>query len=239
MNKSSRFPNKIEQSIIKRCARTIRILHIEFFILAILLSIVFWYFTYLSFYENFFLGVLLLFFDIVLAFYTLAIWITIKDAKVKPTYLINSEKGQWKILLKGTNARNMHYSSEVDGKRITIITPDMITIPKKEETVNIEYEYVPIFNSPPLYGYNNIFISINKNRFTEKHKTYINKLKPVGILSVILSIAFCVLFTFCVIIEFNDSLLSYISLTLYFIFIRTVVILIYNKQLKRNLMKKK
>ncbi|MGJ8659460.1 MAG: hypothetical protein ACSHWV_06375 [Cellulophaga fucicola] len=239
MNKSSRFPNKIEQSIIERCARNIRILHIEFFILAILLSIVFWYFTYLFFCENFFLGVLILVFDIVLAFYTLAIWITIKDAKVKPTYLINSEKGQWKILLKGTNARNMHYSSEVDGKRITIITPDMITIPKKEETVNIEYEYVPIFNSPPLYGYNNIFISINKNRFTEKHKTYINKLKPVGILSVILSIAFCVLFTFCVIIEFNDSLLSYISLTLYFIFIRTVVILIYNKQLKRNLMKKK
>lgn len=132
----------------------------------------------------------------------------------------------------------MHYSSEVDGKRITIITPDMITIPKKEEIVNIEYEYVPIFNSPPLYGYNNIFISINKNRFTEKHKTYINKLKPLGILSVILSIAFCVLFTFCVIIEFNDSILSYISLALSFIFIRTVIILIYNKQLTRNLMKK-
>ncbi|WP_435314114.1 hypothetical protein [Cellulophaga fucicola] len=239
MNKSSRFPNKIEQSIIERCARTIRILHIESFIFAILLNIIFWYLTYLSFYENFFLGVLLLFFDIVLAFYTLAIWITIKDAKVKPTYLINSEKGQWKILLKGTNARDMEYSSEVDGKRITLITPDMITIPKKGETVNIEYEYVAIFNSPPLYGYNNIFISINNNKFTEKHKTYINKLKPLGLLSIILSIAFCVLFTFCVIIEFKDSSFSYASLALSFIFIRTVVVLIHNKQLTSNLMKKK
>ena len=234
ISKKTRSPNTIEQFIIERCVKNTRIAYIEMFILFLACDVVLWYLTFLAFGESFISGFFGLIFALVVGLFLLSIWKVIKEASIK-SYKIRSDQGEWNIVFEGKTAKTMHPVSKVNGSKITMVIPEMVTIPKYGETQNIEFEYVEIFKSPPLFGYNNIFISIDKKGFTEKDKTYIQQLKPIGVLSIVLSISFCIILLFCFLIKFDSSSISYLCLGLFFIFLRTILRWNNNNRLLKSL----
>jgi len=181
MSENRRNPNIIEQCIIERCVRNTRITYIEIFIFFLACDLTFWWLTVLAFGDSFLMGCMSLIMALVLGILLLAIYRVIKDIKIR-SYQIVSGKGEWSIEFEGATAKTRHPVSKVNGSKITMIIPGMATMPKYDEIKNIEYEYVKVFEDPPPFGYDHIFISIEGKGFTEKHKAYIEKVKPDSIL---------------------------------------------------------
>ncbi|MBJ2175845.1 hypothetical protein JBL43_16445 [Aureibaculum sp. A20] len=234
--KNTRNPTTIEQFIIERCVRNTRIELFELFILVLACDLVLWHLTFLGFAYGFMTGLIGLIFALIIGIFLFSVWLTIKDSNIS-SYQIISDQGTWNIVFEGVSVKTRYPVSKVNGNSITMVTPDMATVPKYDETKNIEYEYVKIFESQPIFGYNKMFVSIDGKGFAEKHKTYIEKIRPIGILSIILSVAFCVILIFCIVTAFDSPSLSYLCLGLFFIFIRTIIILVYNNNLHKKLNK--
>ncbi|GAF05983.1 hypothetical protein [Saccharicrinis fermentans] len=230
--KNTRNPNTIEQFIIERCARNIRIFHIEAFIFFGACDIALWYLTILFFSESFLMGLGMLILALGIGIFLILIWAVIKDTKTK-SYQIISTKGAWSVNFEG-QGKNYHPVSRVNDEKICMVVPGMATAPKYGEIKKIEYEYVNILNFA-VFGYNNIFISIDKIGFSEKHQTYVENLKPIGLLSVVISIVFCFSLMFCFLIEFDSIWLSFLCLFSFFIFVRTTVIWVGNNNLRKSL----
>lgn len=231
--KYSRKPNLIEQFIIERCVRNTRISYIETFIFFLACDLAFWYLTILFFSESILMGLLMFIFASGIGIFLILIWAVIKDARIK-SYQIISAQGAWSSEFEG-EGKTRHLVSKVNGAKICMVVPGMAIVPKYGEAQNIEYEYVKIFEFPPPFGYDNIFISIDRKGFTEKHKTYIEKLKPIGLLSIIISVLFCVNLLFCFITEFAVPWISYLCLGLFLIFGRTIIIWVCNNELRKSL----
>jgi len=139
----------------------------------------------------------------------------------------------WRVSGQGSG-KTLHYLSKVNDRTIASIIPGMAKTPKLGEIQNIKYEYVTLFDAP-LYGHDNMFISIDDKKFTEKHKIYMQQLKPFGLLSIILSIAFLPILVICILMEFKELTFSYVCLGLFVIFLRTVIRWRYNYKLKKKL----
>ena len=231
--KYSRKPNVIEQFIIERCVRNTRIVYIEAFILFLACDLAVWYLTILFFSESILMGLLMLIFASGIGIFLILILAVIKDARIK-SYQIISDQGAWSSEFEG-EGKTRHLVSKVNGAKICMVVPGMALAPKYGEIQNIEYEYVKVFEFPPPFGYDNIFISIERKGFTQKHKTYIEKLKPIGLLSIVISILFCVNLLFCFLTEFDIPWISYLCLGLFLIFGRTIIIWVHNNELHKRL----
>jgi len=232
--KYSRTPNVIEQFIIERCVRNTRKMYIESFILFLALDLVVLYLTFIFFAESYIItGILLLLFTLVMGIFLLVIWDVIKQSGSK-NYQIISGQGSWSVEYEFVG-KVIEIVSKVNGENFCMVVPDMAIVPKCGETRNIKYEYVKIFEFDPPFGYGNIFISIDGKGLTNKHKNVIAKVKPIGILSVVLSISFCLSLLFCFLTEFKETWFVYISLGTFFVFARTIAIWNNNRNLRKSL----
>jgi len=234
-NTNTRKANEIEQFIIERVIRNIRILHIELLIVLGSLDLILWYFAFLFFTESIIIGLIQLLLALVVGLFTFSIWDVVKNAKIK-SYSIHADQGEWKIEQEGTTAKTTHYISKINEKKVAMITPGMADMPKYGHPKHITYEYITLLESPPPFGHNHVFISIENKKLTEKHKIYIQRIKPIGVLSIISCATFCVLIVFCFMIEFDNSLLSYFCLGLFMIFLRTLWRWNHNTKLRKKLL---
>ena len=235
INNPYRAPSKNEQLIIERCVLLERYASIEMFIFYLIIILTCIYLMFLFFTDGWFLGIGMLFLSIIIGLFLLTTWITIKESSIKRSYKIYSDKGEWSIKYEGATVRTKEFVSKVNGKNINLILPTMASAPKYKEPKHIEYEYVQLFENSLPIGSNFLFISIDGKKLNEKDKDYIKKIKPVGLLSVVLSIAFIVLLIFSIMT--GDNSIIIICFVLLFPFIRTVTFLSKNRTLRKSLIK--
>jgi len=239
-NKNMRTPNVTEQFIIKQVVKNIYSTNIGIFILFAILGATLLYLTFIGFKQSILIPLMMLLLDIAMLIFLFATGLFLSGAKKIlqnkdfSSYKIHSDHGEWSIEFEGASAKTRHPVSKVNGDKITMVFPEKDSVLKYDEIRSIEYEYVEIFEIPPVFGYSKIFISINGKKFTEKHKNYIQNIKPIGILSLVASITFCVILCFCFAIQFESVWMLYICLVLSVIFFRTIIILRNNYQLRKK-----
>lgn len=231
-----RKPNNIEQDIISITIKNTRSMYIEMFVVFLVLDIAIWSLIFLLFSENWFLGCIFILIGIMLSFFLNSFRKTIKKCSINNSCLIYFEQGEWKIELQGSG-KTQHYVSKVNNKLISLLVPDMYEPPKNGESKNIKYEYVQIFDTPPLFGHNSVFISIEGNTLGTKHLHYMKNIKPVGLFSIILVCVFSVILLLYLMSSFTITFCLYICLILLYPFIRTIRAWINNKKLKKELLK--
>ena len=237
INDKWREPNKTEQIIIERCIALTKYGYIEMFIIFAALDLAVIYLVFLFFSDSWIMGGMFLILSIVMSHFLLNIWNVIKQCRISDTYQIQSEEGIWSIDYEGDTARTKQFVSKINGKYITMPVPEMARPPEYKKPKNIEYEYLKIFEERPPFGYNYIFISIDGNMLNEKDKDYINKYKPLGILSMILSTCFVVFLVFSFISKFEIEFTIYICLFLFIPFVRTLIFWKSNTKLRADFIK--
>jgi len=234
-NIQTRELNELEQFIIERIVKNTRRSYIEMFILFGILDLACLYGVFLVFLDNWLLGILFLVLVGVLSLFLVRIGTVIKDSKVKNAYPVRSEKGTWTITIEGDTAKTTHYVSKVNGKKIGMAVPEMVTPPTYSKPKEIDFEYVKILDNPPPFGNNYVFISIDGNELNEKHKNYIGKVKLVGVISIVLNACFMVSLLFSFISKFEIEFSVYLCMILFIPFARTIIFSIKNRRLKKGL----
>lgn len=199
------------------------------------------YCTFLFFsesWEYWILGLLFFILVITISLFLVSIWFVLKESRITRSYLIQSEKGTWTIEYEGNATKTRHLISKVNGKKISMAVPGMATLPQYKKPKNIKFEYVKILDDPPPFGNNYIFIAIDGSTLSQKDRDFIDKIKPIGTLSIVLNICFVVFLLFSFISEFEINLTTYLCLFLFFPFIRTVTFWVNNRKLRKCLKKK-
>ncbi len=236
MIKKYRKPTKIEQSIIERCLTHTLYIYTEIFIFFTILGITIWWLVFLSFTENWFLGLITLALAIVISLFLLVVWDVIKETKTSCSHLVYSEKGEWKIEIQGDSAKTQHFVSKVNDKKIVMPVPKMYTPPEYGDPKNIEYEYIQILESPPPFGSNFLFMSIEGNNLEKKHLDYLNHIRYVGLFSIVLNVCFIVSLIFYFYSGLKMIMFPlYISIFLFLHFIISIFIWSNNRELKKEL----
>ncbi|SNR15180.1 hypothetical protein [Tenacibaculum jejuense] len=233
-----RKPSEIEQKIIDICIRNTQKSYIQIFIVFLILDIVIWSITFIFFSESWFMGILMVLIGIVISLFLLGIKETIEDTKINCSYLVFSDKGEWKIEIEGKTAKSQHYVSKVNDKKIVMPVPYMSTPPLYGKPKNIEYEFVQLFDSAPIFGNDSIFIAIDGKGLENKHLNYMVRLQPIGVLSIITISCFFVFLMLCIISSFSMDFALYGCLVLLPIVIHTFIKWRNNKKIKEKLMKK-
>lgn len=239
MKSIGRIPNDIEQDVIERCVENTKEGYIGMFVFFGILDLALWILivlilTELSF-SGFFIAIILFILALLILLFELTLYQELKSlSKLKKDkrFEILSDKGTWTIKEEGTGKMRQNVSI-VNGKKLKMLAPYFYAGPTKVgDCKEILYEYVEIIDAPIVGGCEGWFISINGRVLEQKHKDYIAKLKPIGILSIVSSIVFLGSIFF---IQFNSWLINLVSVLTFLVFFRTILCWIVNYNLRLGL----
>lgn len=188
---TGRLPNEIENFILQRCVINTKRFYWETVVFFAITSGTLFYLGVLNFIDSWLMGL----FSILLALvFGIMVWIlyaVIKDLTRIKSFKVFSASGEWSMESEGSG-RTYHFKSKVNGENICMIVPGMGTLPKIGEKKQVKFEYVNLLDYTPPFGYSRCFVSIEGNEMEQRHADYMNKIKQIGLLSIILSIFFAV-----------------------------------------------
>ena len=160
-----RKPTTIEQNIIEKTIKSQRNGQVVLLLLWLILSIVlvFLIADTIKHFHFMHLFLFLLLGGLILAM--LSSWFAIKGAGIKNSCLVYIEKGDWNLVLP-ENLRSP-YKITVNDKNIFFPFKKFYREPKVEKEF-ITFEYVKIFEFPPMFMDHYMFVAINDRFLNEK-----------------------------------------------------------------------
>ncbi len=233
INQNYRISTSVETAIFNKARNLTRAVYIEIFIVFSILGITLLFLSFVAFDKNAFMGGLIFLLFIVIVILNISFWKTIKTSKEINSYKIYADEGKWEFKLEG-HGKSAQLVSRANGIKTGMILAEFYETPKVNEPKYIKYEYVHIFDRPPLFGYGRIFASINGHKLTNRHRTVFELIKPINLLSIIGSVIFPISLIFNFGIKFNPPEFIIVSIVSFFIFFRSIKIWRNNKKLTKN-----
>ncbi|WP_075343059.1 hypothetical protein [Tenacibaculum agarivorans] len=231
-----RKPNEIEQKVIDICKKNTRYFYREIFFIFLILTIIIWFLTVLAFSKQLLPGFIFMVIAFMLTFLVKRILKAVKQCNVNCSHLIYSDEDEWKIELKNSSSRHPQYISKVGDKLIIMIVPGMFDPPNNGSSKYIAFEYVQLFDSPPVFGNNFIFTSIEGNNLNHKDLYYMENITPPSITSIFIVCIFAVLLLIYFISGFTFTFCAYVCLALLYPVVRIIKAWLKNKKLRKDVL---